>query len=246
MTAVMLEPYVGKPGVKGIPMVDPEELKEIVTRLDSEGFQVHFHTIGDGAIREALDAIEAAERKNGGLGHRHHLSHIELFDLADIPRFRELGVVANFQPLWAYEDEYIKDLTLPILGPERSRRIYPIGSLLRSGAIVAFGSDWSVSTANPFPEMEVAVTRMGPEGETNKPFLPDERIDLPSALAAFTINAAYVNGLETETGSIEVGKLADLIVLDRNLFSIEPEEISETKVLLTLLEGKPVHGSLVP
>ncbi|MEE9218282.1 MAG: amidohydrolase family protein, partial [Acidobacteriota bacterium] len=157
-------------------------------------------------------------------------------------RFRELGVVANFQPLWAFAESYITELTEPFLGPERSRWLYPIGSLLRSGAVVAFGSDWSVSSANPFEEMEVAVTRMGPNGETDEPWLPEERIDLPSALAAFTINAAYVNFHEDRTGSIEIGKFADLIVLDRNLFDIKPTEISETQVLLTLLEGKPVHG----
>ncbi len=241
-TAVVLEPYVGKPDVRGIPMVDPEALKEIVTRLDREHFQVHFHAIGDGAIRQALDAIEVARKKNGDSGSLHHISHIQLFDPEDIPRFRELNVAANFQPLWAFADNYITDLTIPFLGPERSRWLYPIGSLLRSGALIAFGSDWSVSTANPFEEIEVAVTRMGPDGETSKPFLPDERIDLPSALAAFTINAAYVNSLEKETGSIEVGKFADLVVLDRNLFAIQPTELSETSVLLTLLEGRPVHG----
>lgn len=243
-TAALLEPYAGKPGVSGFPMVDPQKLKQYVTRLDEEGFQVHFHAIGDGAIRQSLDAVEAARKKNGNRGNRHHISHIQLFHPADIPRFRELDVVANFQPLWALADEYITDMTIPFLGPDRSRWLYPIGSLVDSGAVVAFGSDWSVSTANPLEEIEVALTRMGPEGETKEPFLPEQRIDLPTALAAFTINAAYVNSLEKETGSIEVGKFADLIVLDRNLFSIEPSEISESKVLLTLLEGEPVHGDL--
>jgi predicted amidohydrolase YtcJ len=243
-TAVLLEPYVGKPGERGIPFVDPAALKSIVTRLDREGFQVHFHAIGDGAIRQVLDAVEAARKSNGDRGNRHHICHLQLFDPPDIPRFRELGVAANFQPLWAYADEYITDLTIPFLGPERSRWLYPIGSLLRSGAVVAFGSDWSVSSPNPFEEIEVALTRMGSEGETETPFLPEERIDLPSALAAFTINAAYVNGMEDRTGSIEVGKLADLIVLERNPFEVEPAEISEITVLLTLLGGQPVHGDL--
>jgi predicted amidohydrolase YtcJ len=243
-TAVLLEPYVGKPGVKGIPMLDPEALKQIVAKLDRENFQVHFHAIGDGAIRQSLDAVETARKQNGNRGNRHHISHIQLFHPADIPRFRELDVVANFQPLWAYADSYITDLTIPFLGPERSRWMYPIGSLQRSGAVLAFGSDWSVSSANPFEEMEVAVTRMGAQGETSTPYLPDERIDLPSAIAAFTIGSAYVNSLERQAGSIEVGKWADLIVLDRNLFEIEPSEISETRVLLTLLEGEPVHGDL--
>ena len=243
-TAVLLKPYL-KPGkVYGIPMVDPQRLKEIVTRLDAEGFQVHFHAIGDGAVRQALDSIAAARRQNGDLGHRHHIAHLELIDPADISRFRELGVIANFQPLWAFADEYITKLTIPFLGPERSSRLYPIGSLYRSGAVVAFGSDWSVSSPNPLEEIQVAVTRMGPSGETITPFLPAERINLPEALAAFTINAAYTNRLEKQTGSIEVGKFADLVVLDRNLFAIPPTEISKTLALVTLFEGRTVHGDL--
>ncbi|HXH29012.1 MAG TPA: amidohydrolase, partial [Candidatus Polarisedimenticolia bacterium] len=243
-TAAMLEPYLGKPGGTGLVMVEPEALKRAVTHLDREGFQVHFHAIGDAAVRQCLDAVEAARRANGPRDARDHIAHLELIDPADIPRFRELGVVANFQPLWAFADDYITDLTLPILGPERSRWIYPIGSVLRSGAVVAFGSDWSVSSANPLEELEVAVTRMGPNGETKEPFIPEERIDLADALAAFTIGSAYVNFQDKTTGSIERGKLADLIVLDHNLFAIEPTRISDTRVLLTLFGGKAVYGDL--
>jgi len=242
-TAAMLEPYKGKPGARGLEMVEPEALKKYVTRLDKEGFQVHFHAIGDAAIRHCLDALEAARRANGARDSRHHISHLEIFNPADIPRFRALGVVANFQPLWAFADDYIVKLTLPFLEPERARWIYPIGSLYRSGAVIAFGSDWSVSSPNPLEELEVAVTRMGPQGETKEPFIPEERIDLPEALAAFTINAAYVNFQDDKTGSIETGKHADLVVLDHNLFTIKPEAISDTKVLLTLLDGQPVHGN---
>jgi predicted amidohydrolase YtcJ len=120
-TAAMLEPYVGKGDTRGIPMVPPEALKSAVTALDAEGFQVHFHAIGDGAIRQSLDAVEAAVEKNGNLGHRHHISHLELIDPEDVPRFRRLGVIANFQPLWAFADSYITDLTIPFIGPERSK-----------------------------------------------------------------------------------------------------------------------------
>jgi hypothetical protein len=242
--AAMLEPYLMPGNVRGTSLIDPERLKEIVTRLDAENFQVHFHAIGDAAIRQTLDAVEAARKANGDLGHRHHIAHLELIDPADIPRFRELGVVANFQPLWAFADSYITDLTIPFIGPKRSNWLYPIGSVHRSGGVVAFGSDWSVSSPNPMEEIEVAVTRMGALGETKTPFLPDERIGLPEAIAAFTINAAYVNRHETETGSIEVGKLADLAILDRNLFAIPAGEISDAKVLVTLFEGKAVHGDL--
>jgi predicted amidohydrolase YtcJ len=243
-TAVVLEPYKlkGKDGVRGIPMVEPELLKKAVTQLDADGFQVHFHAIGDGAVRQALDAIEAARTANGDLGHRHHISHLQLIHPDDQPRFRKLGVVANFQPLWAYADAYVTDLTLPFISKQTAAYMYPIASMERSGAVVAFGSDWSVSTANPFEEMETAITRMGSLGDTDTPFIPEEAIGLPEALAAFTINAAYTNRNDKHSGSLEVGKRADLAVLDRNLFETAPSDISDTKVLLTLFGGKPVHG----
>jgi predicted amidohydrolase YtcJ len=241
-TAAMLEPYLIPSGSRGIPMVEPEALKRAVVGLDAAGFQVHFHSIGDAAIRYALDAIEEALIENGQLGHRHHISHLQMWDPADIPRFAELDVVANFQPLWAYADEYVTELTIPFIGEERARWMYPIKTVQDTGATIAFGSDWSVSTANPFPQMETAVTRKSAVDDSYPVFIPEERIDLESAIAAFTINAAFVNKHEDQTGSIEVGKLADLIVIDRNIFDIPPEDLSETKVLLTLFGGQPVYG----
>src|SRR5262245_18704221 len=205
-TAAMLQPYKGKGSARGLEMVEPEALKKYVTILDRDGFQVHFHAIGDAAIRHCLDALEAARRANGPRDSRHHISHLEIFNPADIPRFRALGVVANFQPLWAFADDYMVKLTLPFLEPERARWIYPIGSLYRSGAVVAFGSDWSVSSPNPLEELEVAVTRMGPNGETTTPYIPEERIDRRDALAAFTLNAADVNYQEDRNGSLEAGQ----------------------------------------
>lgn len=243
-TATMLEPYLIPSKSRGIPMVEPEKMKIAVTQLDAEGFQVHLHAVGDAATRQSLDAIEAARKANGDLGHRHNIAHLELIDAADVPRFRELGVVANFSPLWAYADEYITELTIPFLGPERSKHLYPIGSVQRSGAIVAFGSDWAVSHPSPLAGMETAVTRLGAAGDTTEPLLPEEAITLPEAVAAYTINAAYANRLEKKTGSIETGKSADLVVLDRNPFEIPASELSDTKVLVTLFEGKPVHGTL--
>ncbi len=243
-TAAMLEPYLGQDGARGFPMVEPEALKRAVTELDAAGFQVHFHAIGDAAIRQCLDAVEDARTANGERGNRHHISHLELIDPADVPRFRELAVVANFQPLWAYPDEYITDLTVPFIGPERSRWLYPIASVKASGARVAFGSDWSVSTANPYPQIEVALTRRAPAGEPGEPLRADEAVSLADAIAAFTIEGALVNGSEADTGSIEVGKYADLVVLDRNLFEIDPAAISEARAVLTLLEGEVVHGDL--
>lgn len=243
-TAAMLEPYIGQGGTRGMPRLSPDALNDAVTALDAAGFQVHFHAIGDAAIRQCLDAVEAARDANGAGDNRHHISHLELIDPQDVSRFRTLAVVANFQPLWAYEDEYITQLTVPFIGPGRSRWLYPIGSIYDDGAMIAFGSDWSVSTANPFPQIEVAVTRKDPFDAGDDVFIAEERISLPEAIASFTINGAWVNHSENDTGSIEVGKYADLAVLDRNLFEIEPEEISETTVLLTVLEGEVVHGDM--
>ena len=243
-TAAMLEPYLIDGEPKGIPMVEPEALKSIVSALDAEGFQVHFHAIGDAAIRQSLDAVAQARADNGPDGGRHHISHLQLIDEADIPRFAELGVAANFQPLWAYPDAYITDLTLPYIGEARGKWLYPINSVLQSGGRLAFGSDWSVSTANPFPQIEVAVRRIGPNEGDGPSLNPEQAISLGAAIEAFTLGAAWVNGLEADTGSLEVGKLADLAVLDQNLFEIPPHDLSEVKVVLTLLEGEVVHGAV--
>lgn len=242
-TAALLEPYLDRDdNHRGDLLIAPDLLDKLVTHLDALGFQLHFHAIGDAAIRQSLDSLQVAREVNGIRDSRHHLSHIELFDPADIPRLRELDVVANFQPYWAWADKYITELTMPKLGPQRSRWLYPIGSLLNSGAVVVFGSDWFVTSGNPLLGIETAVTRRNPLTDSSQSFIDSERIDLADAIAAYTINSAYVNFMEKETGSIEVGKLADLIVLDRNLFEIEPHEISDAQVLLTLLDGKPVYG----
>jgi predicted amidohydrolase YtcJ len=188
-----------------------------------------------------LDALEKAGAGKSPRRPRHQIAHLEVVEPEDIPRFRRLGVIANFQALWAYADDYITELTWPALGPERSRWIYPIGSIARSGAVLAFGSDWSVSSLNPLDAIQVAVTRQGLAEPRRPPLVAEEAIDLPTALAAYTIGSAYANGLEAETGSIEVGKSADLVVLSANLFEVPPAEIHRQRVLLTLLEGQPVY-----
>ncbi len=242
-TAALLEPYLDREdGHKGELLIQPDLLNEVISRLDALGFQIHFHAIGDAAIRRSFDSLEFARKANGVRDSRHHLSHIEVFDPADISRFRELGAVANFQPYWAWADHYITDLTIPKLGPERSRWLYPIGSVLDSGAVVAFGSDWFVTSGNPLLGIETAVTRRDPITNASASFNDSERIRLHDAIAAYTINGAYVNFMDEKSGSIEVDKLADLIVLDRNLFAIPQEEISDVQVLLTLLDGQPVYG----
>jgi predicted amidohydrolase YtcJ len=241
-TAALLTPYLGGGrDERGWLNLEPEVLKPLASELDRLGFQIHIHAIGDRAIQSSFDALEFARARNGRRDSRHHIAHIQLFDPPDIARFRRLGVVANFQPLWAQADPYIVDMTLPVLGPERSRWLYPIRSVANSGAVIACGSDWSVSSMNPLDAIQVAVTRRGLEEGPGPAWISEEVVDLPLMLAGYTINGAYVNFEETETGSIEVGKSADLIVLDRNLFEIPAHEIHRAKVLLTLLEGSEVY-----
>jgi predicted amidohydrolase YtcJ len=244
-TAALLEPYLdgsgGETDNAGMSMIEPEALKRYVTLLDARAFQVHFHAIGDRAVREALDAVEAAQRLNGVRDLRHHIAHIQVIHPDDVPRFASLAVAANAQPFWACMEGQMRDLTIPYLGPERSRHQYPFASLLRAGATVAFGSDWPVSTPNPLWEIEVAVSRRPIEERSVAPFLPEEMVALHDALFAFTMGSAFVNHQESETGSIEVGKLADLVAVDRDLF--EAEFIGEAQVVLTLVDGRPVYAS---
>ncbi len=249
-TASMLEPYCDGHGHftdnSGISFVPPEILNEAVPLLDAEGFQVHFHAIGDRAVRECLDAVARAVARNGRGDNRHHIAHIQVVHPEDIPRFRELGVAANMQSLWATFEPQMVELTLPFLGEPRSAWQYPFGDLLRAGAVLAAGSDWSVSTPDPMAAIHVAVNRTAApgheEGEYDA-FLPEQAIDLATSLTAYTAGSAWVNHLDESTGTIEVGKLADLVVLDRDPFAGPTDEIGATRVLQTFVEGERVYAA---
>ena len=249
-TAAVLEPYFDADGhptdLRGISFVDPEALKGHVTALDALGFQVHFHALAERAVRECLDAVQAALEANGPGDRRHHLAHLQVVHPDDVPRFRQLRAVANAQPLWAAHEPQMDDLTIPFLGEPRWRWQYPFGSLVRSGAPLCLGSDWPVSTPDPLQELHVAVNRVMPpdypygDGADGRVFLPEERLDLETAIASFTIGSAYVNHLEHDTGSIEVGKLADLAIVDRDLFAHPPSEIASARIDATFVEGVAV------
>jgi hypothetical protein len=245
-TGAMLEPYLdghgGTTDNRGLLQIDAEGLKTWVPQLDALGFQPHFHAIGDRAVRSSLDAVEAARRANGPSDTRPHIAHIQVIHPDDIGRFRELGVVANAQPLWAAHDDQMDVLTIPFIG-DRWRWQYPFRSLRAAGAVLAMGSDWSVSSANPLWEIEIAVRRLAPDryAEDREVFLPDERLDLIDALAGFTTGSAYVNHLDHVTGTLEVGKDADLAVLDRDLFDRGAGAIGEARVVGTFVEGAPVY-----
>ena len=245
-TASVLEPYLdadGRPTAnRGIDMLDPELLKGFVTKLDALGFQPHFHALGDRAVRQALDAVEAARAANGITDTRPHLAHLQLVDPADWPRFAALDAGANIQPLWARNEAQMTELTLPFLPAERHAFQYPFRSLQRAGARLVGGSDWMVSTPDVMQQVEVAVRRVDPDHRERGPLLPDEALDLETALRAYTTGGAWANHLDDVTGSIEVGKLADLVVLDRDLAREQPDRLGDTRVLLTLIEGEAVHG----
>ena len=243
-TAAMLWPYRAADGAltadTGLSFIDPPALERHVQRLDALGFQVHFHAIGDRAVREVLDALEAARRVNGTNDRRHHVAHLQVVDPADRPRFRALGATATIQPYWACHDPQMDVLTWPFLPPERAALQYPFHSLLAAGARLAGGSDWTVSTPDVLAEVEVAVTRVSPEHRDQPPFLAAESLTLIEALAAFTCGSAYVNHLDDMTGTLEVGKLADLVVLDRDLTGPDAGLPGDARVLLTLSEGQVV------
>ncbi len=244
-TCALLDPYLGPCGEGdrplGISYVDAEPLKEALTLLDAAEFQVHMHAIGDRAVRQALDAVEVARAANGMSDLRHHIAHLQFVTPQDVSRFRPLGVVANCQPLWACNDPQMEELTLSKVGPDRARMLYPFADMQRSGAVLAMGSDWGVSSPNPFLEMEVAITRTDPGNRDGEPLLPEQALDLPTCLAAFTRGSAYVNH-DDDAGSIEVGKRADLVVADRNVF--EPGPLGDTKVQMTLAAGRVVHDAV--
>jgi predicted amidohydrolase YtcJ len=244
-TALMTSPYLdadGQPSANlGLPMLDPELLGAAVAELDRLGFQCHFHAIGDGAVRLALDVVEHAQEGNRSGGGRHHVAHLEVINPADIGRFASLGVTATIQPIWAVVDAQMTDLRLPVLGPERATWQFPFGSLQRAGARLAGGSDWTVSTPDPLLEVETATTRVATDNRGAGSFLPEQRLDLTAALRAYTIGSAYVNHLDAITGSLEVGKLADLVILDRNLRAPDAGPIGEARVRHTLVEGRVVY-----
>ncbi len=248
-TAAVLDPYLALPGGPppghcGHLFLDPEMAAAATSALHRQDFQVHFHAIGDRAVRVALDAVGSVAGE-GAKDLRHHIAHIQLVDPADVHRFHQLKVVANMQPFWACHEPQMDELTIPFLGSERSRHQYPFRDLADSGAILAGGSDWPVSTANPLEEIAVAATRRAPAGADRGPsslpaFLPEQGLPLAMALSAFTVGSAYVNHLERSTGTLEAGKAADLVVLGQDPFTIGPERLPEAQVQITMVDGRVV------
>ena len=241
-TAALIDEYCDEAGNRGIPNWTPVGLTEAVAAFDKDGFQIHIHAIGDAGIRDALNAIEIAMSRNGGRDRRPTISHTQLVQPEDLPRFAALGVIANFEPLWAQLEPTMVELTIPRLGEERSRWQYPIGSMVRSGAKVSFGSDWPVTSLNPMEGIAVAVTRQTPWGDPTGGWLPDQRIDLDTAIDLYTAAGAYQAFEEREVGMLSVGLRADLALLGADLDRTAPLDLGAVPVEMVWIDGALVVG----
>ncbi|GAA1090592.1 amidohydrolase [Nocardiopsis composta] len=247
-TAAMIGPYLGGGAQgRGESVIEPGALNEIVAAIDAAGLSVHFHGVGDRAVRECLDAVDRARRRNGP-GRPHQIAHLDVVDPADLPRFAELGVVANIQPLWARADREIVERKLPLLGPERARRHFPFGSLAAAGAALVMGSDWPVTSPDPLWALHTACTRTAPSAdphagnpESRVPMQPAERLPVAAAVRAYTLGAAEASGIAGEVGRVAAGHRADLVVLSGPIEG--PGSFDRLRVEQTLVAGEPVHSA---
>lgn len=247
-TAAMLAPYENTSGnaLTGLSFIDPAELSEITIRLAAERFQIHMHAVGDRAVRECLDGLEAAIDAHPEFDGRHQIAHLDVVDPSDIARFGELGVLANIQALWARRDREIVERKLPLLGPEREQWHFPFGSLHRHGARLAMGSDWPVTDPNPLWAIHTAVNRTGTRADPHAigddvfdvPLQGQEAIDLRTALEAYTAGSAYANH-DGDRGTIAIGKIADLVALDGDVFAAE--DVGTMRTTLTMVGGAVVY-----
>ncbi len=242
-TAAMLTPYSDDPSQMGKMFWDPEKYKAAVLELDKRGLQIFTHAIGDRSVRTALDAYEEAARVNHTQDARPRIEHIETIAADDIPRFGQLGVIASVQPLHLYPDEDTLDIWARNVGPERAQRAWSFHSIAANGGRLAFGSDWPVVTMNPWEGLQTGVTRKTSEGEPKGGFVPSEAVSLEDGIKAYTLGAAFAGRRDKEEGSLAAGKLADLIIVDQDLFKIPESKIDKTQVLLTMVGGKAVYES---
>jgi predicted amidohydrolase YtcJ len=242
-TAAMLTPYSDDPSLSGKLFWDPAKYTEAVDELDRRGFQIFTHAIGDRGVRTALDAYQHAQKKNHTPDPRPRIEHIETISAPDINRFGKIGVIASFQPLHSYPDEDTLSIWARNAGTERAQRAWVWKSIQKEGGRLAFGSDWPVVTLNPWPGVQTAMTRQTRDGKPDAGFVPEQRLSLEDAIKGYTLGAAVAGRREETEGSLEAGKLADLIILSEDLFKMKPVDISKEEVLATLVGGKVVYES---
>jgi len=240
-TAALVEPYTDDPCSHGMANWDQAELGEAASAFDADGFGLHFHAIGDAAVRAALDTIEHVDQLNGPRDRRAVIAHVQLVQPDDLRRFGPLGVVANFEPLWAQRDRVMTELTEPRLGPDRSAWQYPIAALERLGAHISFGSDWPVTSINPLEGLAVAVTRQTPSGQPPGGWLPQQRLSLDRAIGAYTGGVAYQAFEESSAGRLAVGQRADLCLLAADPWSVPAADLAKVAVLGTWSAGTEVY-----
>jgi predicted amidohydrolase YtcJ len=240
-TAAFLDPYSDDPSTKGFLFWDSQKYRDAVAELDKHGWQLYTHAIGDLAVRIALDAYEAAAKRNHSKNRRQRVEHVETIAADDIPRFAKLGVIASMQPLHSYPDADTLDVWAKAVGPERATRAWVWKSILKDDGHYAFGSDWPVATLNPWEAIQTAVTRETQEGTPKGGFVPSQRLTVAQAVEGYTLDAAYAGHREKTEGSIEPGKVADIIIVNKNIFEIDPHHIGTTKVTTTIVGGKIVY-----
>lgn len=238
LSAAMLEPFANAPENRGILRYDPEQLKKMVIERDAAGFQLNIHAIGDRANRVTLDAFEAAKKVNNRRDTRHRIEHAQFVHAADVPRFKQLGVIASVQPC-----HLLSDLRWAprILGPDREKEGYRWNSLLKAGADLAFGTDFSVEPLNPMRNLYASVTREFESGGPGGGWLPEEKISIVDAIGAYTWGSAYGQFEEDRKGTLSPGKFADLVVLSQDVTRVPPPEILRTQVLLTMVGGRIIY-----
>lgn len=245
LTAAVVDAYHGHPLEHGLSFLEPELLAKVARALTAERFDLHLHAVGDRAVRECLDAVESSERSFEA---RHQIAHIDLVTPVDLPRFADLGVIANIQPLWAREDRVLVETKLPYLTATQQQHHFAFSSLHSAGAALAIGSDWPVSSPDPIWGLHVAVNRTAPlddphaqdEHARTIPLLAHERIDLTTAFTAATEGAAWASRLEHTTGTLRPGMAADFVLLDQDPFAVSPDDLSSVRVQSTYVDGVPV------
>ena len=240
-TAEMLAPYCGSHD-HGLPNWSRDALIEAVTAIDAAGFQTHLHAIGDGAIRNALDAIEEAREANGDWDRRPVITHVQLVHRDDLNRFAELDVIANFQALWSQEDTVMLDLDLPRIGQERYDQQYPIATLDGMGARISFASDWPVSPNDFVATISVAATRQTADGHPAGGWTPHERFEVEKGLLASTLGSAYQGFTDDWRGTLAVGQAADLVVLGADITTADPLQMRSVRPEATYLSGLRVYA----